>query len=166
MLPVKMYPPNEVIRPLPTPCQLYSPVKTCPWSFGCVLSIMMYAFYHALWIHNALPTCCAPTISPIAKATNVIEDFLHFQTFGWCIWVRPPGRRPAKLKLNSCWGIFLGYVPYTTRNILWYYTEPTQVKITAHAKFYGGFNDLLLAAVPPNVIHLECTDTGNWMPLD
>ena len=134
---------------------------------GAQLSLKFwpYAFYHALRIHNALPSRDA-TASPITLAIGIQEDFSNFRTFGCRVWIRPPGRRPAKLIPNSRKGIFLGYVPYTTRNILWYDPETTRVKIATHAQFDEGFNDLSTDQVPPNVIHLQRANNDEPIPAD
>ena len=91
-----------------------------------------YAFYHSLRLLNALPERNR-SISPLELATSIRENFTHLRTFGCRVWVRPPGKRKAKLKPNSRKGIFLGYVPYTTRNILWYDVETSRIKIATHA---------------------------------
>ena len=89
---------------------------------GLNVKFWPYAFYHAMRMSNAFPE---PTQqrSPIALATGKPEDFSNIRTFGCRVWVRPPGRRPAKLIPNSRKGVFLGYVPNTTQNILWYDIE-------------------------------------------
>ena len=46
-----------------------------------------YAFYHALRLQNAIPTRHDPNVSPITKATNIVEDFTNFWTFGCRVWV-------------------------------------------------------------------------------
>ena len=99
------------------------------------------------------------------QAHHIVEDFTNLRTFGCRVWVRPPGKRPAKLVVNSRKGIFLGYVPYTTRNILWYDPETHRVKIATHACFDKGYNDVPTTQIPPNVIHLHRTkDKGTIQP--
>ena len=71
-----------------------------------------------------------------------------------------------ELGTNSRKGIFLGYVPYTTRNILWYDVETHRVKIATHARFDEGFNDLPFSDVPPNGQHLMRTDDGTPLPAE
>ena len=56
---------------------------------------------------------------------------------------------------NSRKGIFLGYLPQTTKNILWYDIETDCVKIASHACFDEGMNDLPIDAIPPNITHLQ-----------
>ena len=124
-----------------------------------------YAFYHALRLTNAFPTA-GNTESPVFKATDRHEDLRALRTFGCRVWVRPPGKRKAKLIPNSRKGIFLGYVPYTTRNILWYDPDTSRVKIATHARFDEGMNDLPVTEIPPNVQHLARTDDGNAFPAE
>ena len=114
---------------------------------------------------NALPDPSQDK-SPIALATGRPEDFSNIRTFGCRVWVRPPGKRSAKLQPNSRKGIFLGYVPHTTRNILWYDVETTRIKIATHARFDEGMNDLPVTDMPPNVAHLRRTDDGDAIPAD
>ena len=85
----------------------------------------------------------------------------NLKTFGCRVWVRPPGKRKTKLIPNSRKGIFLGYVPYTMRNMLWFDPETSRVKIANHARYDEGYNDLPASQIPPNVIHLQRTDNGN-----
>ena len=94
------------------------------------------------------------TQSPIQLATGKPENFANIQTFGCRVWVRPPGPCSAKLKPNSCKGIFLGYVPCTTRNILWYDLTSSKIKIATHACFDKGMNDIPVTEMQPNVAHL------------
>ena len=63
-------------------------------------------------------------------------------------------------------GIFLGFIPNTTRNILWFDLETERVKIAKHAKFDEGMNDLPLSELPPNVTHLQRSEIGNRIPPD
>ena len=118
-----------------------------------------YAFYHALSLHNALPTRASDR-SPLTRATNIIEDLSNLCTFGCRVWVCPPGKRPVKLVPHSRKGVFLGYVPYTTRNILWYDPKTDRVKIATHVRFNEGYNDIPTTQIPPNIVHLHRTEDG------
>jgi hypothetical protein len=109
-----------------------------------------YAFYHYLRIKNSTPSRDM-TVSPFEAVTGRRDDFTGFRTFGCRVWVRPPGTRRAKFLINSRKGIFLGYVPGTTKNILWYDVETHLTKIAKHAQFDEGMNDLPADAIPPNV---------------
>ena len=98
----------------------------CALLVGANLNIKFwpYAFYHALQMPNAFPEQGASDLPiNIVVATDKCEIFLNIQTFGCRVWVCPPGACAAKLRPNSQKGVFLGYVPHTTRNILWYDTE-------------------------------------------
>ena len=118
-----------------------------------------YAFYHSMRLSNAFPEP-GESASPIEKATGHRENLSNLKTFGCRVHVRPPGKRSAKLIPNSRKGIFLGFVPYTTRNILWYDVNTSRVKIATHARFDEGMNDLPVDAIPPNVQHLQRTEDG------
>ena len=123
-----------------------------------------YAFYHALCMSNAFPERNATQL-PIQLATGKPENFSNIRTFGCRVWVRPPGSRSAKLKPNLRKGIFLGYVPCTTRNILWYDLETSKIKIATHACFDKGMNNLPITDMPPNVAHLvQTSDSENIQP--
>jgi len=80
--------------------------------------------------------------------------------------VRPPSKRRAKFKNNSKKGIFLGFVPHTTRNILWYDVDTERVKIASHVRFDEGMNDLPIDRIPPNVQHLERVQQGHPIPAE
>ena len=68
--------------------------------------------------------------------------------------MRPSTNRSAKFKNNSRKGIFLGFVPNATRNILWFDVNAEMVKIAKHAKFDEGMNDIPLDQLPPNAMQL------------
>eukprot|EP00536_Pseudo-nitzschia_multiseries_P015908 jgi/Psemu1/44246/gm1.44246_g len=108
-----------------------------------------FAFYHALRLSNVFPEG-TQSHSPLELATGKKENLTDFRTFGCRVWVRPPGKKQIKLKPNARRGIFLGFVPYTTRNILWYDTETHRVKIATHVRFDEGMNDLPLSDLPTN----------------
>jgi hypothetical protein len=67
---------------------------------------------------------------------------------------------------NSRKGIFLGFLPNTTKNILWYDVETSEVKIAKHARFDEGLNDLPFGEIPPNVQHLRAYNRVNPFPLN
>ena len=99
-------------------------------------------------------------------ATNKEDDFSGFRTFGCRVWVRPPGRRSAKFRINSRKGTFLGFLPNTTTNILWYDAETNRVKIAKHARFDEGLNDLPFDSIPPNVHHLTRVRQCEPVPME
>lgn len=100
-----------------------------------------HAFHHWLRIDNAIPSRDQDA-SPLELAGADRPDFSNFRTFGCRVWVCPPGRRRKKFVSASRKGIFLGYIPNTTRNILWYDPETNHVKIAKHARFDEDMNDL------------------------
>ena len=112
-----------------------------------------------------MPTKSGDT-SPFKLATGSNEDFTSFRTFGCRVWVRPPGARKGRLQNHARKGIFLGYLPNTTKNILWFDVESKRVKIAFHARFDEGMNDLPLADIPPNVQHLKRVLDGVPLPID
>lgn len=124
-----------------------------------------YAFHHWLRIDNSLPSRDQST-APLTLASSQTDDFSGFRTFGCRVWVRPPGRRGAKLRPNSRKGIFLGFLPKTTKNILWYDPETSRIKLAKHARFDEGMNDLPMDSVPPNVTHLHRAQYGNAVPAE
>ena len=124
-----------------------------------------YAFHHWLRIDNSLPSR-DQLQAPLKLATGRTDDFTAFRTFGCRVWVRPPGRRPAKLVPNSRKGIFLGFLPNTTKNIIWFDPETQRVKIAKHARFDEGMNDLPMDSATPNVDHLQRTQHGEPFPAE
>ena len=124
-----------------------------------------YATHHYLRFKNVLPSRDQVT-SPSKLATNNFDDFSGFRTFGCRVWIRPPGRRSAKFRMNSRKGIFLGFLPNTTSNILWYDAETNRVKIAKHARFDEGVYDLPFHSSPPNVQHLTRLPQGEPVPME
>ena len=124
-----------------------------------------YAFHHYMRIDNSFPSR-DQTQTPLLLATGKVDDFTAFRTFGCRVWVRPPGRRRAKLVPNSRKGIFLGFLPNTTKNIVWYDPETERVKTAKHARFDEGMNDLPAEAIPPNVVHLQRLQQGDPLPAE
>ncbi|MCE2995760.1 MAG: hypothetical protein LW863_09190 [Flammeovirgaceae bacterium] len=124
-----------------------------------------YAFHHYLRLKNSIPSRHRP-LSPVVMATSRKDNFKDLRTFGCRVWVRPSGRRPIKLKPNSRKGIFLGYIPNTRKNILWFDIESQRVKIAKHARFDEGFNDVPITEIPPNVQHLQRARYGERLPTE
>ena len=124
-----------------------------------------YAFHHSLRIRNSTPSR-DQEIAPLKLAFDRVDDFTHFRTFGCRVWVRPPGERPAKFRPNPRKGIFLGFMPNTTRNILWYDEETHHVNIATHVRFDEGMNDLPHDMLPPNVTHLQRLQAGDPIPIE
>ena len=63
-------------------------------------------------------------------------------------------------------GLFLGFLPDTTKNIFYYDQESNRIKKASHFCFDKGFNDLPLHEQPPNVIHLCNAAKGDAFPID
>jgi hypothetical protein len=84
--------------------------------------------------------------------------------FGSRVWVRPPGIQVRRFKDKARQGIFLGYVPHTTRNIIWYDVEPERMKIASHCVFDEGFNDFSVEILSPNVQHILRSTDNNKRP--
>ena len=124
-----------------------------------------YAFHHYIRIKNALASR-GQSASPLTLSTGKVDDFSDFRTFGCRVWVRPPGRRPVKLRPNSRKGIFLGFLPNTTKNVLWFDPETSNTKIAKHVRFDEGMNDLPFDEIPPNVLHLQRVRQGEPFPAE
>ena len=122
-----------------------------------------YAFHHYIRIKNAIPSK-DQTKSPLTLATGKTDDFTGFRTFGCRVWVRPPGRPRAKFRMRSRKGLFLGFLPNTTKNIIWYDPETSRIKLAKHARFDEGMNDLPFDEIPPNVQHLMRSKQGDTIP--
>jgi hypothetical protein len=124
-----------------------------------------YAFHHFLRIKNATPSR-GREMSPIEMTSGNKDNFSAFRTFGCRVWVRPTTKRPAKFHTVSRKGIFIGFIPDTTRNILWYDVESQLVKIAKHVQFDEGMNDMPLDAIPPNVQYLIRVQDGKPFPAE
>jgi hypothetical protein len=84
-------------------------------------------------------------------STGSKENLKNLRVFGSSVWVRPPGIQARRFKNKARKGIFLGYVPHTTRNIIWYDVESERMKIASHCVFDEGFNNGPCTNLPPNV---------------
>jgi hypothetical protein len=124
-----------------------------------------YAFHHYIRLKNAIPLK-DQNMSPIELSVGQRENFAKMKTFGCRVWVRPTTRRKSKYSINSKRGRFLGFMPGTTQNILWYDDESNKVKIAKHALFDEGMNDLSPESIPPNVQLLERVRQGEKVPID
>ena len=134
--------------------------------FGANLpvSFWSYAFHHVLRIQNSIPHR-GQSASPLFLATNYKDNFSNLKTWGCRVWVRPPGVRSKRFQSEARRGIFLGYMPHTSRVILWYDEGTSKVKIATHAKFDEGFNDLPADTLPPNCQQL-LRRNGTAIPID
>jgi hypothetical protein len=84
--------------------------------------------------------------------------------FGCGLWVQPHGKRQGKLTNHACKRIFLGYLPATMKNILWYNVKTHRIKISYHTLFDKGMNDLPHSQIPPNIQHLQRVRNGQSLP--
>ena len=127
-----------------------------------------YAFRHYLRIKNSLPQRRddSSTLSHSAhELSNPNKpDFSNLRTFGCRVWVRKPGKRTQKLLSNAQKGIFLGYLPSTMKNIIWYDTTTKKIKIAYHVRFDEANSDLSTSDLSPNIQHLQRLQNGE--PLD
>ena len=104
--------------------------------------------------------------SRIFQATGKKENFSGFCTFGCRTWIRPPAERPAKFKHNIVKGIFLGFVPCTKRNLLWYNCDTGNIGSANYVTFDEGMNDLPFNNLPPNQRDLERAELGDKFPAE
>jgi hypothetical protein len=125
-----------------------------------------YAYHYYLRIKNALPGKDG-SLSSFSRLHNEQKaDLTGLRTFGCRVWVRPPGQRKGRLHNHAKRGIFLGFLPNTTKNILWFDPETNRMKIAFHVRFDEGMNDLDVKDVPPNVRHLQRIQDGLPIPAD
>ena len=108
-----------------------------------------YAFHHVLRIRNAIPHRDQPA-SPLFLSTTKKDNFTNLRTWGCRVHVRPPGIRKKRFKSEARKGIFLGYMPFTQRVILWYNEATDRVKWGTHAKFDESFNNISVDNLPLN----------------
>ena len=108
---------------------------------------------HVLRLRNAIPGT-GQMDSPIKLSTGEKDNLKFLKTWGCRVWIRQPGIQARRFKDKARKGIFLGYVPFTTRNILYFDEESERVKVATHCLFDEGFNNLPIEALPPNVKHL------------
>ena len=94
------------------------------------------------------------------------DNFKNLKYFGSRLWCRPPGDRDTNFRSNSRKGLFLGFLPDTTKNIFYYDQESNCIKKTSHFRFNEGFNDLPLQQQPPNVAHLLNSNNGVEFSID
>ena len=119
-----------------------------------------YAFYHFLRLSNCT-IHDGHDFTPFEICSGKPPDLRLLRTFGCRVYVRPPGKRTSKLDLHVAKGIFLGYAK-TWKNILWYDLSTHKVKLTTHARFDEGMNDL--PSLPPNAAFLKRAQHGDFPP--
>jgi hypothetical protein len=114
-------------------------VKAILIGAGLDIKFWPLAFNHILRIRNAIPGQ-GQLESPLKMSTGSKENLKNLLVFGSHVWVRSPGIQARCFKDKARKGIFLGYVPHTTRNIIWYDVESERMKIASHCVFDEGFN--------------------------
>ena len=72
-----------------------------------------------------------------------------------------PGIQAKCFKDKARKGKLLGYVPHTTRNIIWYDVESQRFKIAVYCVLNKGFNDVPIKSLCPNAQHLLRIANGN-----
>jgi hypothetical protein len=122
-----------------------------------------YAFQMLLRIKNSLPSSTQAQ-TPHELRYHTKAKLSDLRTFGCRVWVKPPGKRKGRLLRHARKGTFLGYMPHTTKNILYFDLESKRVKIAYHARFDEGMNDLPVDSVPPNVLYLQRAQDGLPIP--
>ena len=85
---------------------------------------------------------------------------LSAAAFGFILLVNT-GR---SFNLNLAKAYFLGFLPNTMKNIIWFDMESCHIKLLKHACFDEGMNDLPFDAILPNVQHLMWSKEGNAIP--
>ena len=130
---------------------------------GLPIAYWPFAFLHVLRIRNALPGNNRQVSSPIHLLTRKKDNSRNLHTFGCRVWVCTPGIQAKRSKDKAHKGIFLGYVPHTTQNIIWYDVESQQYKIAVHCVFDKGFNDVPIESLCLNAQHLICVANGNGL---
>ena len=99
--------------------------------------------------------------SPIHLSTGKKDNLKNLHTFGCQVWVRPPGIQAKRFKDKARKRIFLGYVPHTTQNIIWYDVEFQRCKIAVHCVFDKGFNYVPIESLSSNAQYLLRVANGN-----
>ena len=112
-------------------------------------------------IGNALPGNEEQGSSYIHLLTGKKDNLKNLCMFGCRAWVRTPSIQAKRFKDKTHKGIFVGYVPHTTQNIIWYDVESQQRKIAVHCVFNERFNDVPIKSLYLNAQYLLCVANGN-----
>ena len=102
----------------------------------------------------------------IFQAIRKKKSFSGLCTFGCQTWIRSLFKRTKKFKHNIVKDIFLGFIPQTVQNILWYNCETGKMGPANHVKFDEGMNDLPFKHLPPNQQDLEYAEQDNKFPAE
>ena len=92
-------------------------IKNCLIGAGLPIAYWPFAFLYVLRIRNALPGNGQGS-SPTHLPTEIKENLKNLRTFGCRVWVHSPGIQAKRFKNKAQKGIFLGYVPCSTRSII------------------------------------------------
>jgi hypothetical protein len=61
-------------------------------------------------------------------------------------------------------GIFLSFLPCSTKSIVWYDVEAAHIKIAKHAGLDEGMNDIPICDLAPSIQHHQHVQHGNAIP--
>ena len=125
-----------------------------------------YAFRHYIRLKNATVPARHQNVSPLEAATGSKDNFKDLRTFGCRVWVKQTKKRDGKFVSDATKGIFLGYIPNTTKNVVWYDPERETIKLASHVRYDEGMNDLPINEIPPNVQHLQRSEFGGIIPAE
>ena len=92
------------------------------------------------------------------------DNFKNLKYFGNRVWYRPPGNLSTKFKSNLQKGLSLGFLPETTKDILYYDQRSNSIKKVRH--FCFDEDDLPVDQQPPNSIALYNSNNGTVSPID
>ena len=95
------------------------------------IKFLPYSFYNAIQLSNSFPKPNTMT-SPIEKAKSNQENLYSLLILGYRVYVQIPGKRKPKLKNHVSKGIFLGYDPHTTQNVLYYDVDTHRIKLDSY----------------------------------
>lgn len=84
------------------------------------------------------------------------NNFRNIRVFGCNVWIRDAARK----------GIFLGFIPHTDRQILFWDCESHRVKVAIHCKFDEGMNDFPSDQLPLGFQQLTRVNSDEYLPCD
>ena len=121
-----------------------------------------YAFHFFLHIKNAaLPRRGAEQCA-YTKSRGLRPNLQRLRTFGCRVWVKAPGtKRRIKYIADARKGVNLGFLPGSTKSIVWYDPATDRIKYAYHCRFDEGMNDLTAEELPPNVKFLQRSHTAH-----
>ena len=112
-----------------------------------------------LLIKHALPT---------ATQTKTLHEFVcglqadpaNLCMFDCWVWIFTPRRPLAKLNLHAANGFFLGHLPHTTENTIWFDPARNHVEIACNVRFDEGMNNLFVKDIYPKAFQLFRAQDG------